>query len=50
VQGGFTIVNIKPGTYKVIINAEEPYKDVIKEDVAVADGHPVDIGEIKLNK
>ncbi|HWB24008.1 MAG TPA: carboxypeptidase-like regulatory domain-containing protein [Chitinophagaceae bacterium] len=49
-QGGFSIMNVKPGTYKILIDAVAPYKDVIKEDVSVTDGQPVDLGEIKLEK
>src|ERR1700740_608020 len=45
-QGGFTIENVKPGTYKVIIDAVAPYKDVVKEAVSVTEGQPVDLGEI----
>jgi len=50
VQGSFTIPDVKPGTYKVIIDAVEPYKDVIKDGITITDGEPVDMGEIKLEK
>lgn len=49
-QGSFTINNVKPGTYKVIIDANAPYKDVVKEGVSVTEGQPVDLGEIKLDR
>lgn len=49
-QGGFNIPNIKPGTYKVIIDANAPYKDVVKEGISVTEGQPVDLGEVKLDK
>ncbi len=49
-QGSFTFTNVKTGTYKVIIDAAEPYKDVIKEGVSVTEGQSVDMGEIKLEK
>ena len=49
-QGGFTIMNVKPGTYKVIIDAIEPYKDVVKEGISVTEGQSIDMGEIKLEK
>jgi hypothetical protein len=48
-DGGFTI-NVKPGIYKVVIVAKVPYKDVIKDDVQVADGNTTDIGTIKLQQ
>jgi len=50
VQGGFNIMNVKTGTYKVIIDANAPYKDVVKEGISVTEGQPVDMGEIKLEK
>ncbi len=50
VQGSFTIPDVKPGTYKVVIDATEPYKDVIKDGITITDGEPVDLGEIKLEK
>ena len=49
-EGNFSVINVKPGTYKVIINAVEPYKDAIKEGITVIDGQPVDMGEIKLTR
>ena len=49
-QGSFTIMNVKTGTYKVIIDAVEPFKDVVKEGIAVTEGQAIDMGEIKLEK
>lgn len=49
-QGMFEIVNAKPGTYKVYIDAVEPYKDVVKEGVQVSEGSTADLGEIPLQK
>ena len=49
-QGTFEIQNAKAGTYKVYIDAVEPYKDVIKEGVQVTDGSSADLGEILLQK
>lgn len=39
-----------PGTYKVIIDAKEPYKDVTFDNVEVRDGEPTDLGEIALQQ
>jgi hypothetical protein len=48
-NGSFEIQSVKPGTYSVIIEAQEPYANTRKKDVVVpADGQPTDIGEIKL--
>ena len=49
-DGRFSIINLKPGIYKVIINAVEPYKDVVREGIAITGGLPVDMGEIRLEK
>ena len=49
-KGVFEISSVKPGTYKLIIEAKPPYKNVSKEGITVADGQPTDVGEIKLEK
>ena len=49
-NGTFEIINAKPGTYKLIIEANAPYKNQAKECISVADGQPTDVGEIKLEK
>ena len=49
VSGAFSLA-VKAGTYKVVVDAKEPYKDASLENVTVADGAPTDVGEIKLQK
>ena len=49
-DGSFEISNAKAGTYKVFIDATEPYKDVVKDNVQVSDGGTVDLGSITLEK
>jgi len=49
-QGSFEIQNANAGTYKIYIDAVEPYKDVVKEGVQVIDGGVADIGQITLQK
>lgn len=49
IDGAFAIA-VKAGTYKVVVDAKEPYKDASLENVRVADGAPTDVGEIKLEK
>jgi len=49
-QGSFEIINVKTGTYKVYIDAAEPYKDVVKDNVVVHEGLPTDLGEIHLQR
>ncbi|MBO9564933.1 MAG: carboxypeptidase regulatory-like domain-containing protein [Niastella sp.] len=47
-QGAFLFSDIKPGTYKVTVEAKAPYKNFSKEDIAVKDGEVVDLGAITL--
>lgn len=49
-QGSFEIQNANAGTYKIYIDATEPYKDVVKEGVQVTDGGTADIGVVTLQK
>ena len=49
-NGAFSIDNVKPGDYRLIIEAKPPYKNQAKEGVSVKDGVPTDVGEIKLEK
>jgi len=49
-KGAFEIPDVKPGTYKVIIEAKPPYKNVAKDGVTVTDGQTSDVGEIKLSQ
>lgn len=49
-NGAFEIANAKAGTYKIFIDATEPYKDVIKDNVQVSDGGTADLGSITLEK
>jgi len=46
--GAFEIPDVKPGTYKVIIEAKPPYKNVAKDGITVTDGQTTEVGEIKL--
>lgn len=49
VNGAFSL-EAKPGIYKVVIDAVEPYKDAVLENVNVKEGQSVDVGEIVLQK
>jgi hypothetical protein len=49
VNGAFSL-GVKAGTYKVIVDAKDPYKDVALDNIEVKDGAPVDVGEIKLQQ
>lgn len=50
INGAYEISDAKPGTYKVIIEAKPPYKNIAKDGIMVSDGQAVDAGEIKLEK
>ncbi|MDP4151357.1 MAG: carboxypeptidase-like regulatory domain-containing protein [Bacteroidota bacterium] len=50
INGSYEITDVKPGTYKVIIEAKPPYKNAAKDGVSVADGQSADAGEIRLEK
>jgi len=47
-NGAFEILDAKPGTYKVIVEAKAPYKNQMKDGVTVSDGQATDVGQIKL--
>jgi hypothetical protein len=49
-NGSFEIANAKSGTYRIIIEAKPPYKNAAKDNVAVIDGQPTNVGEIKLSQ
>lgn len=49
-NGAFEISNVKPGTYRVIVEANPPYKNAAKENVQVSEGGTTDVGEIRLEK
>lgn len=49
VNGAFSF-SAKPGIYKVVIDAVEPYKDAILENISVKEGQTVDVGEIVLQR
>jgi hypothetical protein len=46
----FTFDQVKAGTYTVIVDAKEPYKDKTVEKVDVKAGQVADVGEIKLEQ
>jgi hypothetical protein len=49
VNGAFRF-EAKPGIYKVVIDAVEPYKDAVLENISLKDGQTVDVGEIVLQR
>jgi len=49
VSGSFGL-NVKPGIYKVFVDAVSPYKDAEIDNVSVKEDQTVDLGEITLQK
>jgi len=49
VNGTFTF-SVKPGIYKVVVDAIEPYKDAVLENISVKEGQTVNLGEIMLQR
>jgi hypothetical protein len=50
VNGSYEIPDVKPGAYKIIIEAKPPYRNIAKDGIMVDDGKAADVGEIKLDK
>jgi hypothetical protein len=50
VNGAYEIMDVKPGAYKVIIEARPPYMNAVKTGITVIDGQSTDAGETKLEK
>ena len=50
VTDGMFVLDSKPGTYKLIVVAKPPYKNVVKDNVEVAEGNATDVGTITLQE
>jgi polysaccharide lyase family 4-like protein len=49
-NGAFEIDQVKPGTYKLVIEAVAPYKNFEKEGVVVNEKKTTDVGEITMQQ
>lgn len=49
-SNGVFSLTARSGNWKVIIDAKEPYQDVMMENVQVNDGKETSLGEIRLQK
>ncbi|ASZ10772.1 carboxypeptidase regulatory-like domain-containing protein [Chitinophaga pendula] len=47
-DGAFSFQDAKNGTYTIVVDARDPFKDAVVNDVKVEDGKATDLGEIKL--
>jgi hypothetical protein len=50
VTSGSFALQVKPGTYKLFVDAKNPYKDVSLDNLDVKEGQPLDVGEIVLQR
>ena len=50
ISGGAFTIDVKPGTYRVVVDAKDPYKDVTLENLEVKQDQPLDVGEVVLQK
>jgi hypothetical protein len=50
INGSYEIAGVKPGTYKVVIEAKPPYRNAAKDGITVNDGQATDAGDIRLEK
>jgi hypothetical protein len=46
-SGAFSL-DLKPGTWKILVEAAKPYKDAVVSNIIVEEGRYSDAGEIKL--
>jgi hypothetical protein len=49
-SNGIFSLTARSGTWKVIIDAKDPYQDVMMDNVQVSDGKETSLGEIKLQR
>ena len=50
VMSGAFVFTVKPGTWKIIVDGKEPFKDAVLEKVDVKEGQNTDVGEIRLQQ
>jgi uncharacterized membrane protein len=46
-SGAFSL-DVKPGTWKILVEAAKPYKDAVVSNITVEEGKYTDAGEVKL--
>ena len=50
ISSGQFYFDVKPGKYKLLVDALPPYKDVLLENLVVAQDETIDVGEIILKQ
>lgn len=49
-DGSFELKNVKEGTYRLIVEANPPYKNAAKENVVVTADNVTDVGTITITQ
>lgn len=47
---GLFSFDVKPGIHQLIVDAKNPYKDVVMDNLTVAENEVLDLGEITLKQ
>ena len=47
---GIFLAEVKPGAWKLVIEARSPYSNTERDNIVVTDGQVTDIGNIKLSE
>ncbi|MBS1563648.1 MAG: hypothetical protein JST39_04630 [Bacteroidetes bacterium] len=49
-SGHFQISQVKPGSYRLLVEAKPPYRNNVREGIVVTEGAPTNIGTIDMQK
>jgi len=49
-DGNFEFAVSEPGTYRIVIEARSPYRNMAKDGVVVSQGQETNLGELSLQK
>lgn len=49
-SGHFQVGQVKPGNYRLLVEAKPPYRNSVREGIRVADGAPTDVGTIEMQR
>lgn len=47
-NGNFVFPNVRPGVYRIVIEARSPYRHMQMNGIVVKDGEATDVGELSL--
>ena len=49
-MGVFEMNNVRTGTYRIMVEANPPYKNVYKDNITVSDSAIIDAGDFRLSQ